>query len=114
MRSKVGLALVGAVAFDLGVIVVPMQARAQAAVDVFMKLSDINEQRASFNFAKIEFDNKTAANACLASKGTLVESKGERYCRTPKTADASTRQPATAAPSATAGPANSIPSNQRR
>lgn len=71
--------LIGAVCFDLGVMVVP--ARAADTVDGFLKIDDIRS--VSFNFAKIEIDYAAAAKACRGTGGTPVEFKGTKFCRTP-------------------------------
>lgn len=117
MRKKIALALTGMAAFDLGTVVVHAQS---AASDYFLKIDGLANE---FNFTKIESsDYLKIANACTAKQGTLVEFKGDRYCRTAK-AGVSTKQPSTALPAATGpatagpsttGPATAAPSNQRR
>lgn len=96
MRKELGLIMMGAVAFDLGTVVVP----AQAADAIYLKYDDSLPN--NFNFGKFNPNDAKAANACVAGKGTLVEYKGDKYCRTDK-AGASTALPSTA-----------VPSNQRR
>jgi hypothetical protein len=94
MRKEIGLILAGAVAFDLGTVVVP----AQAADAIYLKIDDRDMQSLAFNFSKFDVGDASAANKCIAGKGALVEFKGDKYCRTNKTAT-STTLPATAAPS---------------
>lgn len=100
MRKELGLIVMGAVAFDLGTVVVP----AQAADPFYLKYDALPN---TFNFHKFNPSDANAANACVAGKGTLVEYKGDKYCRTDKAG------PSTALPSS-AGPATAIPSPQRR
>lgn len=102
MRKKIALALTGMVAFDLGTVVVHAQS---ASVDYFLKIDSLPNE---FNFTKIEMDAHKTAGACTAKQGTLVEFKGDKYCRTAK-AGVSSRQPSTALP-ATTGPATAVPS----
>lgn len=102
MRKELGLIIVSAVAFDLGTVVVP----AQAADTNGHKFDDLPNSL-SFNYAKIDIRDMAASNACVARKGTLVEYKGDKYCRTDK-AGASTALPPTA------GPATAVPPTQRR
>ena len=90
MRKELGLIVMGAVAFDLGTVVVP----AQAADAIYMKYDALPS---TFNFHKFDAKDASAANACVAGKGTLSEFKGDKYCRTDKT-----------------GPAAAVPSNQRK
>lgn len=89
MRKELGIMLMGAVAFDLGTIVVPQQARAQSAVDMFIKIDNLSNE---FNFSKFNPRDAAAANSCVTGKGTLVEYKGDKYCRTAK---ATTAAPST-------------------
>jgi hypothetical protein len=100
MRKELGLIVMGAVAFDLGTVVVP----AQAADAIFLKYDALPN---NFNFHKFDAKDAAAANACVAGNGTPVEYKGDKYCRTDK-AGASTAQPSTA------GPATAVPQTQRR
>jgi hypothetical protein len=81
MRKELGLILMGAVAFDLGTIVVPERALAQSAVDMFIKIGNLSDE---YNFHKFDAKDAAAANSCVAGKGTLVEYKGDKYCRTAK------------------------------
>lgn len=99
MRKELGLIMMGAVAFDLGTVVVP----AQAADTVYLKIDVLPN---TFNFEKIEIRDLASSNACVARKGTLVEYKGDKYCRTDK-AGASTALPSTA------GPATAVPTQRR-
>ena len=87
MRKELGLILMGAVAFDLGTIVVPERALAQSAVDMFIKMDSLPSE---FNFQKFNAKDASAANSCVAGKGTLVEYKGDKYCRTAKAGGAVT------------------------
>ena len=83
MRKVVGLMLVGAACFDLGVLVVPARA---ADYDVhYLKIDALPADSVAFNFAKIKLDYLAAAKACTGSGGTPVDFKGTKYCRTPKT-----------------------------
>ncbi len=117
MRKKIALALTGMVAFDLGTVVVHAQS---ASVDYFLKIDSLPNE---FNFTKIKnTDYLKVVNECTAKQGTLVEFKGDKYCRTAK-AGVSTKQPSTALPTttgpatavpSTTGPATAAPSNQRR
>lgn len=100
MRKELGLIVMGAVAFDLGTVVVP----AQAADAIYLKYDSLPS---TFNFHKFDAKDAAAVNACVAGKGTLAEFKGDKYCRTDKGGAS------TALPSA-AGPATAVPSNQRR
>ncbi len=100
MRKELGLIMMGAVAFDLGTVVVP----AQAADAIYLKIDALPN---SLNFTKIDLNDAKAANACVAGKGTLVEYKGDKYCRTDK-GGASTALPSSA------GPATAVPQTQRR
>ncbi|KAF0103107.1 MAG: hypothetical protein FD144_2282 [Rhodospirillaceae bacterium] len=100
MRKELGLIMMGAVAFDLGTVIVP----AQAADPIYLKMDALPN---SFNFQKIDIRDLASSNACVAGKGTLVEYKGDKYCRTDK-AGASTALPSTT------GPATATPSPQRR
>lgn len=100
MRKELGLIMMGAIAFDLGTVVVP----AHAAEPEWLKIDTLPN---SFNFAKIDLNDAKAANGCVAGKGTLVEYKGDKYCRTDK-AGASTALPSSA------GPASAVPQTQRR
>lgn len=102
MRKELGLIMMGAVAFDLGMVIVP----AQAADPIYLKM-DILPNSLSFNFTKIDPNDAKVANGCVAGKGTLVEYKGDKYCRTDK-AGASTALPSSA------GPATAVPQTQRR
>ncbi len=86
MRKEVGLLLASAVCFDLGVVSVQAQ---QAAVDYFLKIEGIDSNH---NFQKLDMANPAAAKTCVGGKGTLVEFKGTKYCRTDKTALPSSTQ----------------------
>jgi hypothetical protein len=93
MRKELGLIAAGAIAFGLQAVVVPTQAQAQAAVDMFIKIGDIKDERSDlYVFNKIDksADAKTAANTCIASKGTPVVSGDQRYCRLDKAASTAT------------------------
>jgi len=79
VRKELGLMLMGAVCFDLGVLVIPARA---ADVDYYMKID--NMHTVSFNFVKIEIDYAAAAKACTGAGGTPVDFKGTKYCRTQK------------------------------
>jgi hypothetical protein len=94
MRKEIGLILAGAVAFNLGTVVVP----AQGADANYLKIDGRDMESVAFNFQKFDVGDASAANRCVAGKGTLVEFKGDKYCRTNKTGT-STTLPATAAPS---------------
>lgn len=101
MRKELGLIAAGAIAFGLQAVAVPTQAQAQSALDMFIAIGAVKgEERDLHVFTPIanNADAKTAANACIARKGTPVVSEGQRYCRTDKAA-ASTTLPATATPS---------------
>ncbi|TAJ97596.1 MAG: hypothetical protein EPO10_03395 [Reyranella sp.] len=100
MRKELGLIVMGAVAFDLGTVVVP----AQAADAIFLKIDGLSGES---NYHKFNPSDAKAANSCVAGKGTLVEYKGDKYCRTDK-AGASTALPSSA------GPATALPQTQRR
>ena len=100
MRKELGLIMMGAVAFDLGTVIVP----AQAADTTYLKIDALPN---NFNFTKIDSSDAKVANGCVAGKGTLVEYKGDKYCRTDK-AGASTALPSSA------GPATAVPQTQRR
>ena len=80
MRKELGLIVMGAVAFDLGTVIVPERALAQAA-DYFLKIDGLSGES---NYLKFTNNDKAAANKCVADKGTLVEFKGDKYCRTAK------------------------------
>ena len=82
MRKEVGLMLMGAVCFDLGVLVVP--ARAADVDSLYQKIDSLPSESISVNFAKIEVDYADAAKACKGSGGTPVDFKGTKYCRTQK------------------------------
>lgn len=81
MRKELGFILMGAVVFDLGTFVVP----AQAADAIYMKYEALPS---TFNFQKFNAKDASAANACVAGKGTLAEFKGDKYCRTDKSGTA--------------------------
>ncbi|MDP1966764.1 MAG: hypothetical protein Q8K93_31740 [Reyranella sp.] len=89
MRKELGLVLMGAVAFDLGTIVVPQQALAQKAMDMFIKIDSLSNE---FNYSKVDIRELSAAKNCTDGKGTLVEYRGDKYCRTPKAATAAPTQ----------------------
>lgn len=101
MRKQLGLIVLGVAAFDLGTVVVP----ARAADTSFLKIDGIEN---SYHYIKFDNVDGEAVRRCVAGKGTLVEFKGDKYCRTDKAA-AATRGPATALP-ATATPAPAAPS----
>lgn len=110
MRKQVGLIVLGMAAFDLGIVVVPAQA-ADTSVDFFLKIDGISN---AFNYQKFDNADAAAARGCVAGKGTLVEFKGDKYCRTDKAA-AATRGPATTLPStATPAPATAAPATPRK
>jgi hypothetical protein len=117
MRKQVGLIVLGVAAFDLGTVVVPARA-ADTSVDFFLKVDGISN---AFNYHKFNNADGEAAKSCVAGKGTLVEFKGDKYCRTDKAA-AATRGPATALPSSAtpapaappAGPATAAPATPRK
>ena len=117
MRKQVGLIVLGVAAFDLGTVVVPAHA-ADTSVDYFLKLDSLPN---SYNYIKFDNVDAAAARSCVTGKGTLVEFKGDKYCRTDKAA-AATRGPATALPSTatpspampSAGPANAAPATPRK
>ncbi len=86
---KTAIILAGAALFDLGVMVVP----AQAAVDMFLKIDNIDgESREhkyqvppagmALNFTKI--DSTYSVNACRADKGMVVKNNlGQDQCQFP-------------------------------
>lgn len=102
MRKEASLVLTGLIAFDLGTVVVP----AHAADTIYMKIDNLS---ADSDYLKL--NGLKATDACVAGKGTLVEFKGDKYCRTAKARAPGTATPANAAPAKT-GPATALPSNQ--
>ncbi len=77
--KKLGLILIGALAFDLGTVV----ASSHAAVDLFLKLDGVHEN----GFTKIKLDKVNNADACRAHGGTILTSSGQDFCSIPESKD---------------------------
>lgn len=102
---KTPLILAGAIAFDLGVMVVsghaaepaklPQPAPAsKTAVDMFIKVG--KAESASLNFSKfkteyLKIDNVQTRQACKAGGGKVVKQNGAAACQTPADFDADGR-----------------------
>jgi hypothetical protein len=82
-----------AIAFGLHALVAPMQAQAQNAVDMFIKMGGVDDEK--YAFTKIDKDFQAAGRACIADKGTPVEAAGVKYCRKDKPVAPASASPAT-------------------
>ncbi len=72
--------LAGAVAFDLGTMVVP----SHAASDMYMKIhktSQLPTEQVQFNFIKIDMTN--TASVCATKGGKVVPHEGVQQCQLP-------------------------------
>lgn len=80
MRKDVGLILAATICFDLGVVVVPVQ-----AADVSLNFQKIDNLSPNQEYLKIKMDDVVVSSkACESNKGTLVDFKGTKYCQTGK------------------------------
>ncbi len=117
MYKQAGLILVGAVCFDLGMVLIP--APSAAAMDMFIKIGGMKGEN---DYQKFTGTDATAfAKTCAASKGKAVQFQGAKYCQTakakattgPATSLPATSLPATAIPAGTT-PAGPLPTTQAR
>jgi hypothetical protein len=99
VMRKVALILAGAVAFDLGVVVLAGQAAEPAggasasgpaglptaSGEHFIKVQKTGVKLQDIHFAFLRIDSGNTAAACVMNGGTVVAREGKSFCKVPST-----------------------------